>query len=144
MQADHRGIRDHGDVATFTDKFGEERVVHRTRHGLKVKRTTKTPVLQMNPVVAGMIGARIRELRKERGWTLKELAIRSGMESGWPKDRMWAIENATRKEGMRLGTIYAIAMALGVEVTDLMPPVADVRRAAGVREITVPSLESPS
>lgn len=127
------------DIATYRDKFGEERTIHRTRHGLRVRRQTATPALRMNQEVAGMIGARIRAVRERRGWTLKDLALRSGMDSGWPKNRMWEIENAVRKEGVRLGTLYAIASALGVEVIELMPTVAEVAEAAGVRDIPLPA-----
>lgn len=120
------------EIASFTDKYGEEKIIHRTRHGLKVKRTNLTPALRMNQAVSKMIGARIRQKRQGRGWTLQELALRVGMGTGNPKERIWAIENATRGEGVRIGTLYALAHALGCEATDLMPPVEDVAREAGV------------
>lgn len=131
------------EVARFEDKYGEERVIHKTRHGLRVKQEKRTPALRMNRAVSAMIGARIREARKAHGWTLEELAVRAGMASGNPKDRIWAIENATRGEGMRMGTVYALACALGVEATDLMPRVADVAAAANVRQVElVPPVET--
>lgn len=120
------------EVARFEDKYGDERIIHKTRHGLQVKREVLTPALRMNQSVSAMIGARIRKVRLERGWKLEELALRAGMGSGNPKDRIWAIENATRQQGMRMGTVYAIAYALGVEATALMPSVREVAEAAEV------------
>lgn len=128
-------------VAVFEDKYGDERSIHRTRHGLRVKRNHATPVLALNPVIAKMIGARIHDLRVRRGLTLEELARRCGMDSGHPKARMWAIENATRGEGMRLGTLYVVAMALGVAVCDLMPSNEAVANVAGVRDVSVPTIQ---
>ena len=129
------------EVARFEDKYGDERVIHKTRHGLKVLSEHKTPALRMNREVSYMIGARIKAARKARGWKLEELALRAGMGSGNPKDRIWAIENATRGQGMRMGTVYAIACALGVEVTELMPTVSEVVEAANVREVALTPLE---
>lgn len=127
-------------VATFTDRFGDERVIHKTRHGLKVKRTHATPILQMNPVVGAMVGERVRELRLERGMSLKDLAERCGMNSGHPKARMYEIEKGARQEGLRFGTLYALAMALDVDVSELLPSVREVAAAANVREIPVPQV----
>lgn len=128
------------DLATYEDKYGEERVIHKTRHGLRVKRDSQTPILQMNPVIAAMVGRRIRKFRLERCLTLTELATRCGMVGGHPKERIWAYENATRGEGMRLGTLYAFAMALDVGVKDLLPSVSEVRDAADVHGVDTPQL----
>jgi hypothetical protein len=125
------------EVARFEDKYGEEKVIHKTRTGLRVKRTNLTPALAMNQAVSKMIGRRIRLARKEKGWTMQELALRVGMGTGNPKDRIWAIENGTRNEGVRMGTLYALAHALGVEATDFMPPVEDVAREAGVQNVNL-------
>lgn len=128
------------EVARFENQYGEERVVHRTRHGLTVRRNGTTPILAMNRSIAGMFGERVRALRLERGWTLEDLCIRAGLRSVNPKQRMWEIENSTRAEGVRLGTIYALAIALGVEVADLLPSTKDVAKEAGVRSVSVPEL----
>lgn len=128
------------EVATYTDRYGDERTIHRTRHGLKVKRQGQTPILALNPAVAELVGARIRELRLERGWTLEELATRCGITSGHPKSRMWAIENSGRGEGIRFGTLYTLAIALGVEATDLLPTVEQVTGAADVTDEPVPQV----
>lgn len=128
------------DIATYTDRFGDERVIHKTRHGLKVKRTHVTPILAINPVVGQMVGAKVREIRIKQGLTMQELAERCGMTAGHPKQRMYEIEVGTRQEGLRFGTLYALAMALGVEVSDLMPSVSEVTDAAGVAQVPVPSV----
>jgi len=130
-----------GLVAEFQDKYGEKRIIHGTRHGLRGKRSFSTPALAMNRATTGMIGAKIKALREERGFTLKELALRCGMAGGTPKNRMWAIENATRGEGVRIGTLYAIAHALGCQVADLLPSVEEVLRAAKAKGVSLTTLE---
>jgi DNA-binding XRE family transcriptional regulator len=132
------------EVATFVDKYGDERTIHRTRHGLKVKNEHKTPILQMNQAIASLIGPRIKALRQERGWTLVELADRIGIKSGHPKNRIWEIENSVRREGMRLGTLYALALAFDVEIEELMPSVEEVARAARVQNVFVPTVRNGS
>jgi DNA-binding Xre family transcriptional regulator len=133
-------VRTNGKVAEFQDKYGDTKTIHKTRHGLKVKRDNLTPILQMNQAIAGMFGERIKKLREERGYTLEELAHRIGIRSGHPKNRMWEIENTVRREGVRMGTLYAIAMALEVEVSELLPSVSEVAEEAGVRQVPIPTL----
>lgn len=110
-------------IATFVDKFGEEQSIHRDKNGLKVKRKELSPVLHINQVIAIEIGKIIKKLRQQRGLSLEELCIRSGLRSSWPKQRMWEIENGTRIQGLRLGTLYVIAKALDVPVCDLLPQI---------------------
>jgi DNA-binding Xre family transcriptional regulator len=115
----------------FEDRYGEARVIHR-RNGnrFSVKKTSTTPVLALNQELSMLVGQRIRALRIDRGMGLGELCDRAGLISATPKSRMWEIENSIRKQGVRLGTLYAIAMALGVEVAALMPSVDEVRGVA--------------
>lgn len=127
-------------IAEFVDRYGEDRVVHRTHSGLRVRRETITPALAMNQPITKMMGAKIRNLRIEQGMGLAELALRCGMGNGNPKDRMWRIENATRNEGMRMGTLFAVAFALGVEATELMPTVSEVVAAAKIEQVEMPSV----
>jgi hypothetical protein len=121
----------------FTDSYGDERVIRkRVSGGFSVKRDAVTPILAINREVSCLVGKRIHALRVERGLTLVELATRIGAGTGNPKQRMWQIENPGVREtgetygGMRLGTLYALAIALGVEVIDLLPAVSEVRVAA--------------
>jgi transcriptional regulator with XRE-family HTH domain len=37
------------------------------------------PALSVDPVLRAAVGARIKELRKQRGWTMKELAAKLGI-----------------------------------------------------------------
>jgi len=129
-----------GIVATFENRYGETRVIHATRHGLKLKRQGKTVALSMSQPIAGLIGQRIRDERQRRGWTLAELCTRSGLASPNPKSRMWEIENAIRKQGVMLGTLYAIAVALGIEVTELLPSNEEVLALTNVTPVQVSSL----
>jgi len=54
-----------------------------------------------------------------------------------PKEYMWSIENAVRDNGVRIGTLFAIARALGCEVGDLLPNVSDVSQSAAVFDETI-------
>jgi hypothetical protein len=55
---------------------------------------------------------------------------------------MWEIENGVRKEGVRFGTLYAIAIALDVEVSDLIPTRAEVVELAPVEVVVEPTLSA--
>lgn len=120
---------------TFTDKFGDERVIRRGPTGpWKLKNTSTTPSLTINQALS-LIGKRIHDMREKRGYTLAELATRAGL-AGQPKQRMWEIENAQREHGLRLGTIYALAIALDVDVWSLLPAVEEVRHVVQPTTIT--------
>jgi transcriptional regulator with XRE-family HTH domain len=127
----------------FTDHYGEQRTIHRRKGGgLSLKRETVTPILALNAEISRAVGARVRALRVERGLTLAELADRIGANTGNPKQRMWALENPGIRStgesygGMRLGTLYALAIALGVEVCDLLPSVSETSAATlGTRKV---------
>jgi hypothetical protein len=43
---------------------------------------------------------------------------------------MWEIETGSRHTGVRFGTLYALAIALQVPVTNLIPTVDEVLEAA--------------
>ena len=115
-------------IAHFEDKFGDRREIYQEspRGALKVKKLKDTVSHKMNRVAAVLIGQRIKERRIRAGMTLEELCEKSGLVSQKPKNRMWEIENAIRQEGVRLGTLFAIAYALGCEARDLLPSVSDV------------------
>jgi DNA-binding Xre family transcriptional regulator len=117
-------------LAKFTDDFGDKRTVHRKPNGaLAVRREGLTPSLAMTHVAASHVGRRIRELRKSREWTMMQLATRSGIRGG--KQQVRAIEEAANG-GVRLGTLYCIASALGVGVADLLPSQDQVMEEAEV------------
>lgn len=125
--------RGHAEIE-FVDQYGEKRTLHRLNgNPLRVKRKGNTVVHALNRVVGFAIGRRIRELRIARGWSLDFLAHRAGLAAGAGqyKDRMWEIENSLRQHGVKHGTLYAIAIALGVPVCDLLPSADDVAKAAG-------------
>jgi lambda repressor-like predicted transcriptional regulator len=120
--------------ATYIDRYGETREIHHTRHGLKVKRNSVTPVLNLNAHVGRLTGEKIRAEREAQGMTLAQLCVAAGLSSATPKARMWEIEQGVRKEGLRFGTLFAIAFALGVEPCQLLPSVAEAAAAAGVHD----------
>lgn len=127
------------DRVEFTDKYGDARVIRRgpeVRHGgWALKKTRLTPAQTINSAVSALIGARVKELRLQRGYTLEELCTRAGIVSATPKERMWEIENmAARNGSLRLGTIYALAIALDVDVWALLPAVEEVRHVVQPNE----------
>ncbi len=126
--------------AIFTDKYGEQRVIHKAPNGWQAKREKLTPALLLNRSIAGLIGRRVRALRRSRSMTLAELCLAAGLVSATPKSRMWEIENAVRPDGIRLGTLYALAIALGVEATELLAPVADVLALTPIEKAEVERL----
>lgn len=127
-------------IAKFEDKYGEEREIHKTRHGLQVRRARDTIISKLNPIVSQFAGGKIKELRIERGMTLEDLCVKSGLQSVCPKTRMWEIENNTRQHGTRLGTLYAVAAALNVEVFELIPSLNFVLKKAKISKTQILSL----
>ncbi len=112
------------------NRMGEPRTIHKTPNGLRFKREAKTPILALNGEIGRLCGDRIKALRLERRMTLEELCVRAGIVSGTPKERMWEIESGARQGGLRFGTLYALAMALGVDVCDLLPSRQEVEHIA--------------
>lgn len=127
---------------TFTDQYGEERTIYRQKgQALRIKKRADSISHVLNRSAAIMVGQRIKAKRIERGYTLDELLIRAGLTAapGCAKQRMHEIESAgnlrktaTQKQGIRFGTLYALAMALECPVADLLPSSEDVQKHAGV------------
>ncbi len=64
------------------------------------------------------IGRRVRRFRLAQGWSLKETAVRMGNENQYTH---WVtIEHG--RAAPRIHTLLDIAQALGVLITDLLPP----------------------
>ena len=122
-------------VVDFTDKYGDKRTIHKTRHGLKLKRQRQTNALILNPIIGQLMGQRIRKARLSRGMTMAELCHRAGISSATPKSRIYEIEVGQRREAIRFGTLFAIAIALDVTPASLMPSVREVLAALGGGEI---------
>jgi len=127
------GIQDGETIAVIKDRFGEHRRVVQRGSRIRIAANHATPIIAMNREIAKIIGDRIRALREERGLSLEQLAVRCGMSSGWPKNRMYEIERGQRQQGVRLGTLYAVAAALEVQATELMPLVSEVLAKAEVK-----------
>jgi DNA-binding Xre family transcriptional regulator len=118
-------------VVEYVDDYGDLRKIHRVNGGhLRVARLDKTPVVAMSAAVGRLIGQRVRAARLKRGFTLKQLAERAGMAPP-TKHRMYEVENAMNS-GLRFGTVYALAIALNIPVTDLLPSEDEVLEEAGV------------
>lgn len=119
----------------ITDRYGDEVTVRKTRRGYQVQRESLTPSLALTKAVAVLIGQRVKALRLKRGWSLSELCTRADIRTTTPKQRMWEIENSHRREGINIGTVYALALALEVDVTELFPSVEEVRGVAATTTV---------
>ncbi len=62
------------------------------------------------------IGDQIRRFREERGLNLSQLAAEAGVSKGY----LWSLENDQDTRRPSADTLYAIAKALGVTMSDLM------------------------
>ena len=130
-------------VAEFVDDYGERRVIHRnkkTSKTLSVFREATTPTLRMNRAVAVLLGQNIRTRRLALNLSPRDLCERAGLIDQNPKQRVHAMESAARREGIRLGTLYALAHALECLPGDLLPPMADVLELAGAERKTVQTI----
>jgi transcriptional regulator with XRE-family HTH domain len=67
------------------------------------------------PANAG-IGDQIRRFREERGLNLSQLGAEAGVSKGY----LWSLENDQDARRPSADTLYAIAKALGVTMSDLM------------------------
>lgn len=63
----------------------------------------------------GAIGARIRRYREDKDLSLSQLAKDSGISKGY----LWTLENGDTQSRPSANTLYAIAEALGVMMSDL-------------------------
>jgi transcriptional regulator with XRE-family HTH domain len=121
------------EVARFIDQYDDERIIHKTKNGLSVRRRTVTPGIAMSGPVGVLVGAKIRARRLAVGMSQTELAVRCGMYAN-PKHRIHSIEKPAknRSKGIQLGTLYTIAAALKCSPCDLLPSLQEAMRAAGV------------
>jgi hypothetical protein len=120
--------------AEFTDKFGESQAIHRAHGRLTIKRKSPTVVLALTCAVGRHIGQRIREERIKAGIDMPSLAERAGLKGG--KQAIYHAEQALNG-GVRIGTLYAIASALGVSPFELLPSLNDAMREADVKNANV-------
>ena len=121
------------EVTRFTDKYGEEQIIHCPKgRALRLYKGVGTPSSKLNRAAAQLMGAMIKARRIELGLSMKELCQRAGFVDVNPKQRIWGIENATRGNGIRMGTLYALSMALDCEVDELLPKVDAVLELANV------------
>lgn len=128
-------------VATFVDQYGDTQIIHRPKgRRLSVFKGGDTPALRMNRAAAILIGQRIKAARLEAGLSQKQLCLRAGLANVNPKQYIHGIEAATRTAGCRMGTIYALAHAMGVEATDLLPTMNEVMMLAKVRATNIKTL----
>lgn len=123
-------------VATFVDRYGDERTIHKTKNGLAVRHEIVTPSRAINGPIGALVGQRIKARRLALKMSQRDLAYACGMGDGHPKARIHAIESpaATRSKGIQLGTLYVIALALRCSPFDLLPSMADVIAASPIRK----------
>ena len=68
------------------------------------------------PAAGGGVGDQIRRFREERGLNLSQLAAEAGVSKGY----LWSLENDQDARRPSADTLYAVAKALGVTMSDLM------------------------
>lgn len=120
-------------VATFVDQYGDEQVIHRPKgRRLSVFKGLNTPAMKLNRAIAVLSGQRIRTRRLELGLSQKQLCQRAGLANVNPKQYIHAIEAATRNNGVRQGTLYALAYALECEPGELLPTKLEAMTLANV------------
>lgn len=120
-------------IATFVNELGETRIIHRPKgSGLRVLNPNNSVALRLNRAAAKLIGERIRAARIARGMTLDALGVKAGLKGNPVKNYVFAIERGARQEGIRFGTLYAIALALECQAGDLIPCPKEVAAVAGV------------
>ncbi|MCK5604025.1 helix-turn-helix transcriptional regulator [Candidatus Pacearchaeota archaeon] len=141
MANTHVGLR-----VEFKNRLGETRVIKGTRTGLRVERVGDTVQSILSPVIAKLLGKKIRKTRKEKGLTLKQVGDRAGF--NFPKTRMFEIETAAayRKDSnpqpIKMSTLYAIAYALKTTPQRLLPSMRNVMKESGIQEATLTRLTS--
>lgn len=123
------------EVAEFENRYGEKKVIHVTRSGLRVRNNRSTVALELNRKIAVIVGQKIKDRRLELGLSLEEACIRSGLSSTTPKSRMWEIENCQAQQGLKLGTLYALAIGLETTPDKLLPSLEDVLDETNVTKI---------
>lgn len=133
----HNGVN----AVTFENSFGEEKTLRKTeRRGWQVQQDIG-PIGAMGRSTGRLIGEKIRKIRTEKGMTMRELGIQvlPGYSDYAIKVRIQEIETASkyRKDGqtygIRIGTLYAIAFALGVTPSSLLPSMEEVMKESGVK-----------
>ena len=125
-------------VTTFENEFGDTKIIHRPKgSAMKIYKGGKTPVLAVNRAISVLMGRRIRARREALGMTMEQLGIAAGLMSQTPKQYIYSMEKSVRKEGVRLGTLFLLAKALGCSPADLLPSIDESMDAAGVSIATV-------
>ncbi len=73
------------------------------------------------------LGTRLRELRKERGWRLEDLAERTNLSRPY----LSRLESGERQPS--LGTLFSVAQAYGVTLSSLFEPEPEMKNGVIVR-----------
>lgn len=121
-------IRRGSTVAKFIDQYGEERIIYRKKgmRDLSIKNNTSTRLLTMNRVISRIIGINVNKFRTKNSMSMSQLGKLLGMNAS-PKQRVYEIEKSNRKQGVRLGTLFLLAEALNVDITDILPSMDDIK-----------------
>ncbi len=78
------------------------------------------------------LGARLRELRKERGWRLEDLAERTNLSRAY----LSRLESGERQPS--LGALFSVAQAYGVTLSTLFEPEPEAKHGVIVRAVDSP------
>lgn len=125
-------------IAEFEDRFGDVRVVERRGRRAIVANNRSTVTHILSRAIGKLVGQKLRLERKKAGMTMLQLAEKAGLVGG--KQRICDLENAMNG-GAKLGTVYALAAALGIDPFSLLPRKEEVFVDAEVTEVARPRLE---
>lgn len=128
--------------AQFVNDRGELKTVHWSRQNNKlvVKREPRTLPMVLTHAVNKLLGPIIRSKRKSLSLSMGQVGMRAGLthNTGNAKNRIHEIEKGAeygRIQGVKIGTLYAIAYAMKIEPSELLPKMEDVLAASGAREL---------
>ncbi len=104
-------------------------------------RDEQTNCQVLSKAISGYIGERVRAIRQRKEMTMQELGTRAGLVTGSNmKQRVYDIETNKQSRGIRFGTLYQLAIALEVEVTELIPTAETVKSLTGAKLSNVAAL----
>ncbi len=135
-------IRSRGVIATFKDKYGHERTIHKAQDGKLALMNGSTVIIELTNAAGPLVGKRIRATREGLCMGRTELALKAGFSGDrrFIKNRIAEIEHGKRG-GVKLGTLYALALVLGCHLEDLLPTPAEVLEASNVASRSISVLD---
>lgn len=126
----------------FVNENGELKTLHWSRNNNKfvIKHEPRTLPTVLTHAVNELIGPILRTKRQELGLSMGQVGTRAGLmrDTKYAKHRMYEIEKGSKfrkSQGIKIGTLYAIAHAMKIEPAELLPKLEDVLNLSGAKEL---------